>query len=486
MAQKIRYAGYPATLVYNNEDKPVKQLLWGDWMRVTGPESDGWLPVRARNVDGFVKADEVQTERLLELVFVDIGQGDGCLLITPDDRKVLIDAGAGDNMARFLRWRFGKFEKPVRFEAAILSHSDLDHYGGFQDLFAEPNLTFGNVYTNGLMEREGKAAESLGPKAKRGRVSYLTELVRDKAELEAFVSDPAQVGRKKYPSMWKKALEGGKFENFQALSVRDGHVPGFGPGTDVVMELLGPVPEDVDGRPLLRWLGGVGPTKNGHSVVVRIRYRDVTIFAGGDLNIPSESLLLAHHTGAAEIPKDEAGRMALAEAAREKLSADFAKACHHGSADVSRAFLTALHPLATVISSGDDESYSHPRADTLGMIGKHSRGERPAIFSTELARSAPERITNPAALRMDVDKLAGLLGTELTPAQREKVAERLKENLNRSVTTYGAINLRTDGDRVVIAQKVERPKDAKSQWDYYRFERNAAGELELWSRHEDD
>lgn len=68
-------------------------------------------------------ASETQKERLLELIFVDIGQGDGCLLITPDDRIVVIDAGAGDNMLRFLRWRFRGFYKRIDFEAASASGS---------------------------------------------------------------------------------------------------------------------------------------------------------------------------------------------------------------------------------------------------------------------------------------------------------------------------------------------------------------------------
>jgi len=40
---------------------------------------------------------------------------------------------------------------------------------------------------------------------------------------------------------------------------------------------------------------------------------------------------------------------------------DVAKACHHGSDDVSYEFLSAMRPAVTVISSGDNEGHDHPR-----------------------------------------------------------------------------------------------------------------------------
>ena len=495
MATEIRYAGFPSALVFETakaKSKVLKQLLWGDWVSITGSKQGAFTPVHARGCNGFMPTADLQAERLLELVFVDIGQGDGCLMITPDDKLLVIDAGAGDNMLRFLRWRFRGFRTRLDFEAAILSHSDLDHYGGFDGLFDQPNLFFKNVYTNGFMERKTASdSDILGARVPHNGAKFITSLVTDLGSLDTFLSVQANFKGKKYPTMLKAARDAGKFANFQMLSVEDGFVPGFAPGqSDVVLELLGPVPEDVGGVKGLRWFGDVGKTKNGHSVVVRVRYRGVTIFAGGDLNIPSEGLLLKHHAGAAALPVTEADRLALVEAARPKLSADFAKACHHGSGDVSRAFLTAINPLGTVISSGDDEAFSHPRADTLGTIGKCSRGERPGIFCTELARSAPERIKHPRLLQAELDALVASLKTKLTPAAEKKVnasIANLKKNLERSVAVFGAINLRTDGTRAVVAQKIEKPRNPRTAWDIYKFDRETdAGELTFISKHEDD
>lgn len=491
-----RYAGYPTAVVYDKPTtkgrKAVKQLLWGDWMTVTGRAVDGYLPVHARGCDGFIAKKETMPSRLLEIVFVDIGQGDGCLLVTPDDKHILVDAGAGDNMSRFLRWRYGRFVKDFVFEAAVMSHSDLDHYGGFAKLFGEAKVRFKRVYTNGLMERVagGKKEETLGKPRKNGDLSYIVDLVTDLPALRSFTSKASNVRGKTYPTMFKKALAANKFDDFRMVSAADRYLPGFGRRNPVTIEVLGPVTEDLNGRPALRWFGDVGKTKNGHSVVLRLKYGNVTVLLGGDLNIPSEGLLLTHHTRTDRLPEKEDERQALGVKARGVFQVDFAKSCHHGSADFSRAFLAAVNPIATVISSGDDEAYSHPRADALGTIGRYSRGIRPLIFSTELARSAPERIKHPAALRKRVDLLMDMARDAKTKAARDeltKKADELKANLDRSVAVYGAINLRTDGKRVVVAQKIEKARGENKEWDVYAFERDRASrELAYVSKFEGD
>ena len=104
-----------------------------------------------------------------------------------------------------------------------------------------------------------------------------------------------------------------------------------------------------------------------------------------------------------------------------------------------------LNPIATIISSGDEEPHCHPRPDTLGTIGKYSRGKRSLIFSTELARSGKEFLE---LKDMDIS------------AQKKK---------ERVVTVYGMINVRTDGEKVVIAQKLESAAKGRN-WDIHRME----------------
>jgi beta-lactamase superfamily II metal-dependent hydrolase len=434
--------------------------------------------------------DDIQRERLLEIVFVDIGQGDGCLLVTPDDRHMVIDAGVGDNMYRFLRWRYGGFERPWQFESAIISHPDSDHYGGFGALFDEENVTFGTLYHNGIVERNGK--NPLGPKTTTGRPRYLTDLIESMAELQQFFADQSRWKRKKYPTMLKEGLDKGKFSDFRSLSVVDAYLPGYDANNELTIQILGPVLEPANGQPRLRWLGKVGKTKNGHSVVLRAQYRDVSILFGGDLNIPSENLLLSYHTGLRTPPQSLEDQQTLIEAARRVFQVDIAKSCHHGSSDFSSIYLAATNPIATIISSGDNEPHSHPRADTLGTIGLYSRGARPLIFSTELARSAAESIKHPyilqrrlGELQKEIDNAPTVTAADRRKKKRlEKQFRDLVSSIERSVAVYGAINVRTDGRKVIIAQKLERPRRLDTKWDIYQLEpQGNNGPLRYVSKH---
>lgn len=141
------------------------------------------------------------------------------------------------------------------------------------------------------------------------------------------------------------------------------------------------------------------------------------------------------------------------------------------------------------------EFHSHPRADTLGTIGRYSRGARPLIFSTELARSAKETIKHPNVLKeqfKDIKKQIEKLAKEGSDgSQQEKEAldtkyEKLLSKIERSIAVFGAINVRTDGRNVVVAQKLETPRSFKGQtvkWDIYCLESHDHGPLTYQSKY---
>jgi len=213
---------------------------------------------------------------------------------------------------------------------------------------------------------------------------------------------------------------------------------------------------------------------------MRLEYGRFSVFFGGDLNAPAEQHILASYAGRDAFPKLsrtgnfqtaealEAELNALTQAARPALSATVMKACHHGSADVTDAFIRAVNPAAYVISSGETGGYVHPRPDLLGRLGKLSQGDAPVLLSTELQRGsrADDDFKDAEALRKS---LRGLTATDLAGADLPEPIEALIARLARSnVQVYGAIYLKTDGERLVTAFKKEN-NSPKDRWFHFEY-----------------
>jgi beta-lactamase superfamily II metal-dependent hydrolase len=480
----MSFAAYPSVVVYKtpgdrSKRNAVQHLIWGDWIKELGPREGDWVKVNARRKIGWIHKNDIQGNRLLELDFVDIGQGDGCLVGTPEGKVFLVDAGEGDNLYRFLSWRFDRFKEPLALESAIISHPDKDHFGGLKYLADEEKISFGSIFHNGIVERAGK--NSFGTVIKQGNIKYLADVIVDRQQLLGILDDPLKRGKKVYANLLKKALDTGRITDIRMLCSEDGFLPGYEEGKTLKIQVLGPVPEKgPHGERMLRRFGSDGETVNGHSVILRLCYGNIVIMLGGDLNVPSEKYLLSHYTGLDPDPTTPDEEERLISFARRTFESDIAKACHHGSADLCERYLQAVNSMATVISSGDNESYSHPRPDALGAIGKYGRGIRPLIFSTELARSAKEIIKHPYLFRREIRDLAKQLDLAETEADKELIRKKLEKammQLERSIAVYGMINVRTDGEKAIVAQKLERPRSKAEKWDIYELEPGPDGKL---------
>lgn len=392
---------------------------------------------------------------------------------------ILIDAGVDDHMFRFLSWRFNLRRHPdakMRFGAAIISHSDKDHYGGFREIFDSPQFLFDAIYHNGLVERAG--SNLLGERVPANGREYITDLVDDLPALQQRLADPQFVANKVYPKLLKTAAESGRTESIRSLQATDRFLPGYDDTSELKIEICAPVREDVDGISGLRWFENAGKTKNGHSVVLRLVYHNVRILLGGDLNADAEHYLLGHYSGLDAESADEAVQEAVVAQAGATFSADVAKACHHGSADFTDLFLRTVGSIATVISSGDNEPYAHPRPDALGAIGKRGRGPRPLIFSTELARSARELNIDPAKSFDTLQRQFIELEKATTESGKRAIRAQIDPLIERSIAVYGMICLRTDGHRVQLSYKLERPGSNGKEFDVHLLEPDANGVLQ--------
>ncbi|MEX2283626.1 MAG: MBL fold metallo-hydrolase [Gemmatimonadota bacterium] len=458
------------TALKDDNDKTVRYLLWGDPVRVLRKEGD-LARVKARGRVGWVPKAVLTEQGLLELYVIDVGQGDGVLMRTPNDAWHLIDAGVANESqmtkkgaANFIRWKFldDLDQDAVTLENVILSHMDYDHYGGMIDLFTgvvqRPDRTFDieveNFYHNG-MGRFG-AAPRLG-KTVKGTVpplpfddyriqrddDFITELLDRKNSF----GQPARPFEATFARFAKLVAKVPK--TVRRLSQLDEYLPGYGAGSDVVVRVLGPILEEAKpGVRGLRELGSESLTRNGHSIVLRIEYDKVRILLTGDLNTASQRLLLSYHD--------------LLE-----FASDVAKGCHHGSDDIDLRFVRAMKARTTIVSSGDNEDYAHPRPRVLGASARYGRESKsvkgevlpPLLYSTELARSV--RLAYAAAVRPDGNSQLEIpaKNAEIKALETKALFMPLDDIPISTDLIYGLINVRTDGTRVLCAYMKEQSQD---------------------------
>ncbi len=510
-------------------------LLMGDWLRYLDEDTANWAKVRCRGSTGWLPKNHFSDKRLLEINFVDIGQGDGCHIVTPDDEIMLIDAGEGDNMYRFLSWRYNLrnlkvigvdgitasdngARGPVDIEHVVITHPDQDHYYGFRNIFEDRKMRPLKIYHNAIVERPIKASDKnpslkyfskddLGGYIKHNGKHHIWDVVHSSSEMHSLIVKHDRT-TKRYLSTLREARKNNRNVKFSSLHKDIGYMPGFEESKELRLKILGPITENVSfqrqtRRGLIR-LGAEGVTKNGHSVVLQLQLGKLKVMLGGDLNTQSEDYLLKHYgettddvskleermfelkAKGSNLTTDEDQELAELEAqinaiitkARGTFKVDVTKACHHGSHHFSETFLQTLNPIATIISSGDGEAYSHPRPDALGAFGKFGRGIRPLIFSTELARSTKE-FTDVFAYFERLKDFEQQIEDATSTTAKNKIKKQMEQAKDRNVVVYGMITLRTDGEKVILAQKIEAPTKLSQKWDIHELKFNQnLGQLE--------
>lgn len=459
--------------------KKLGELLWGDGIHTLGQTSNGRVKVHARGRQrvGWVDKNALGGKSLLEIYFIDVGQGDGVLVKTPDFRHLMIDGGhprksqnTGKSAADFVDWKF--FEDygldTITLDAMIASHNDYDHYGGLADLLdaaQESELDATSVaveafYHAGIswwLDSAGK--RTLGEFVNFGVADYYTQLLgnRDSAKAGTDGQTPPQL-QGEWGDFVKKVVDARTTTNKPTPIARLSHATGMLPGFDagagqVAISVLGPIEFDIGGKPGLLKLGAESKTTNGNSILLRIDYGRARILLTGDLNKASQTALLDSFSG---------NRIAF--------QCDVAKACHHGSEDVSFAFLQAMNAAATVISSGDGEGHDHPRPRIVAASGATGyltvvKDEivTPLVYSTELARSvllgSPTAISIPRAGGQPITSSGKELAASTIEYSFRKPGALRPQKAQRRFDgacvvaglIYGLVNVRTDGETILTA-----------------------------------
>lgn len=227
----------------------------------------------------------------LRVTFLDVRQGDCALIQTPGGKTVLIDAGGGGGydvgsrvVAPFLR------RNGIRdLDLVVMTHPHEDHIGGMP----------------GVLENEGvERIMDCGVAGKSEAYDEVTKAARERG-----------IG-------YIHAHRG------QRVSFPDG----------VTMDVLSPGNEPLGGESDL----------NDNSVVLRLKYRDVSFIFAGDAGSDEEEDILRNC---------------------RDLRSTALKVAHHGSnSATSELWLRAVRPRVAIISVGRNNQFHLPSPSTLSRL----------------------------------------------------------------------------------------------------------------------
>lgn len=396
-----------------SRDPRLGVLIYGDEVELADGHENGRREVTVRGKSGWIDEDALGTRPALECYFIDVGQGDATFIVTPGRKKILIDGGFNRRALGFLAWKYRLDEPsspPLVIDLLVLSHADGDHIDGLMPIIAHPRVHVRKIIHSGIAVYAEDVHETpLGDTEEIDGRRYL--LTRHDALHELAPSDLSPSFLSFYQSVDRERTI------YEAV---DSTSPDIDLGEEGLrLEVLGPrlLPHPQTHEPCLPWLGSGAQTINGHSVVLRLTYDQVSVLLPGDINKAGSRHLLGDPSF------------------RERLAAHVLKAPHHGSHEFEPALLEGVTPQIAVISSGDDVDHGHPRAVFVGSIARAMRSPTPLVFSTEIAANFVE-VHEPS--HQGHDPAHGLA------RERHLFKRRL----------HGMINVRTDGKQLYAFRRV--------------------------------
>ncbi len=279
----------------------------------------------------------------LNVHFVDVGQGDACIVELPDGKKMIIDGGEKDAKDALLGYIDENItdkdgNKITYFDYAILTHTDSDHCGSLDDVlnkYPAKNFYRPNVKCNYKDYVDPDASLLTSDCVSKGTAAYKDVIAA------------ASKGKNKFGDEYKVYIN--SFE-------LDPIVPDAKPGDDGYYSLsfYGP-----NSNSYKDW--------NNYSPIMILEYEGIKIALTGDCEKEGEAEF-------AEKAKAREGKFSVFD---DNYSVDVIKAGHHGSrTSTGEAFVEAVTTAESrpntliVISCGLNNKYKHPHTEKLEQFKK--------------------------------------------------------------------------------------------------------------------
>ena len=259
----------------------------------------------------------------LEMTFIDVGQGDGCLIESPGGLNILVDSGSSTAMdvGTYRVLPLLKCRGVRKLDYIFATHMDSDHIGGIKEILTAvrdrtTSLSVGTLVLPYVKER-GETYREMQKLAKEAGVRVLTVQAGD------------------------SFIEGGEAES------------GKNSESKLNVRVLGPEPA-VEVSPI---------DENAQCIVLSVSYGDFDALLTGDVSGAGEANLV-------KILRNQDKEYELL------------KVAHHGSKySTPKELLDLIRPQMSVISVGKGNWYGHPHAELI----KRLKASGTDIYETEYA-----------------------------------------------------------------------------------------------------
>lgn len=241
-----------------------------------------------------------------QVIFLNVGQGDCCLIRTETGHNYLFDCGSSSRqkVGEYVLLPALKYYGITTLDGVFVSHPDVDHMNGIRELL--------ELAADNHLKIKSLVLPAVEQSARQGQFGELLMAVDDRSG--------GQKTKQTTRIVWVSAGDAWESGSVRFLCLH---------------------PEKESGT----------MNENAYSECFYVDFGDFTLLLTGDVEGSGEEALLA------ELQRRGIGQL------------DLLKIAHHGSRNsTTEEFLQQLHPGTAIISCGSNNRYGHPHAELLNRL----------------------------------------------------------------------------------------------------------------------